>query len=63
MRTQTRKEAQTHYNSKVSYVQQNLDKLQETIERKQQNQISVRDVLEMKIQQEVQQQQKQQGGK
>ncbi|WWC85545.1 prefoldin, alpha subunit [Kwoniella dendrophila CBS 6074] len=52
----TKAEATSHYNSKSTFVQSNLDTLQKTIERKQENVQSVVQVLQMKMQQQQQQQ-------
>ncbi|GFZ50661.1 Byr1-binding protein Bob1 [Saitozyma sp. JCM 24511] len=46
----TKPEAITHYTSKSTFVQTNLDTLQKTIERKQDNVQSVVQVLQMKLQ-------------
>lgn len=56
----TRPEAITYYEQKVAYVQSNLDKLQETIERKQENAQTCVAVLQMKMQEQTTKQQ--QGG-
>lgn len=47
----TKAEALAHYNEKTTFVQKNLDQLQATIERKQENAQSVIQVLQMKMQQ------------
>ncbi|KAK1926268.1 Prefoldin [Papiliotrema laurentii] len=47
----TKAEAVQHYDSKTTFVQGNLDTLQKTIERKQENVQSVVQVLQMKMQQ------------
>ncbi|OCF33066.1 prefoldin, alpha subunit [Kwoniella heveanensis CBS 569] len=47
----TKSEATAHYNSKSSFVTSNLETLQKTIERKQENVQSVVQVLQMKMQQ------------
>ncbi|WVQ80450.1 prefoldin, alpha subunit [Cryptococcus sp. DSM 104549] len=47
----TKAEATTHYTQKTTFVQGNLDTLQKTIERKQDNVQSVTQVLQMKMQQ------------
>ncbi|WRT63588.1 prefoldin, alpha subunit [Kwoniella shivajii] len=52
----TKSEATSHYNTKSTFVQSNLDTLQKTIERKQENVQSVVQVLQMKMQQQQQQQ-------
>jgi prefoldin alpha subunit len=52
---QTKAEAVTHYSSKTTFVQGNLDTLQKTIERKQDNAQSVVQVLQMKMQEANQQ--------
>ncbi|WVR03388.1 prefoldin, alpha subunit [Kwoniella sp. DSM 27419] len=52
----TKAEAKEHYNSKTTFVQSNLETLQQTIERKQDNVQSVVQVLQMKMQQAQQQQ-------
>ncbi|WVQ76399.1 prefoldin, alpha subunit [Cryptococcus sp. DSM 104548] len=52
----TKSEASTHYSEKAKFVQSNLETLQQTIERKQDNAQSVQHVLQAKMQQ-VQQQQ------
>jgi prefoldin alpha subunit len=52
---QTRQEAISLYTSKVKFVQENLDKLQATIERKQDNLQSCVGILQMKMQEERQQ--------
>ncbi|KLT40662.1 Prefoldin alpha subunit [Cutaneotrichosporon oleaginosum] len=46
----TRDEAKKHYSDKAAFVQKNLDTLQTTIERKQENVQSVVQVLQMKLQ-------------
>ncbi|KAK4683652.1 prefoldin alpha subunit, partial [Tremellales sp. Uapishka_1] len=46
----TKKEALEHYTTKTAFVQGNLDQLQATIERKQENAQSVVQVLQMKMQ-------------
>lgn len=51
----TRPEAITYYEGKVTYVQTNLDKLQETIERKQDNAQTCVAVLQMKMQEQTKQ--------
>ncbi|KAJ9115509.1 hypothetical protein QFC22_005267 [Naganishia vaughanmartiniae] len=51
---QTRKQAIDYYTEKVTYVQKNLEKLQETIERKQDNLQSCVSVMQMKLQAERQ---------
>ena len=51
---QTKKEAVTHYNSKTTFVQGNLETLQKTIERKQENAQMVVQVLQMKLQEGAQ---------
>ena len=48
---QTRAEAKEHYTQKATFVQDNLDKLQKTIERKNENVQMVVQVLQMKMQQ------------
>lgn len=48
---QTKSEAVAHYDQKTKFVQGNLDTLQKTIERKQDNAQSVVQVLQMKLQQ------------
>ncbi|KAJ9105799.1 hypothetical protein QFC19_003366 [Naganishia cerealis] len=50
----TRKEAIEYYTEKVTYVQKNLEKLQETIERKQDNLQSCVSVMQMNLQAERQ---------
>ena len=52
LRMQTRKEAIALYTSKVEFVQKNLDTLQSTIERKQDNLQSCVGILQMKMQEE-----------
>jgi len=47
---QTKSEAVTHYTNKTTFVQGNLEKLQQTIERKQDNAQAVVQVLQMKVQ-------------
>jgi prefoldin alpha subunit len=47
----TKAEALAHYTEKTAFVQKNLDQLQATIERKQENAQSVVQVLQMKMQQ------------
>ena len=47
---QTKSEAISHYTSKTTFVQGNLEKLQQTIERKQDNAQAVVQVLQMKVQ-------------
>jgi len=47
----TKAEALAHYNDKTTFVQGNLDTLQKTIERKQENAQSVLQVLQLKLQQ------------
>ncbi|WWD22330.1 prefoldin, alpha subunit [Kwoniella shandongensis] len=47
-------EATEHYTSKTNFVQGNLETLQKTIERKQENVQSVMQVLQMKMQQQQQ---------
>ncbi|RSH79057.1 subunit of tubulin prefoldin [Apiotrichum porosum] len=54
----TRAEANSHYKTKADFVQQNLDTLQKTIERKQENAQSVVQVMQMKLQEQQQQPQK-----
>ncbi|BEI91528.1 uncharacterized protein CcaverHIS019_0403480 [Cutaneotrichosporon cavernicola] len=49
----TREEAKKHYNDKAAFVQKNLETLQKTIERKQENAQSVVQVLQMKLQEGV----------
>ncbi|WWC57847.1 prefoldin, alpha subunit [Kwoniella dejecticola CBS 10117] len=56
----TKAETASHYTSKSTFVQTNLDTLQKTIERKQDNVQSVVQVLQMKMQ-DAQQQQQQAG--
>ncbi|GMK58909.1 hypothetical protein CspeluHIS016_0603510 [Cutaneotrichosporon spelunceum] len=46
----TREEAKKHYSDKAAFVQKNLETLQQTIERKQENVQSVVQVLQMKLQ-------------
>jgi prefoldin alpha subunit len=53
-RTQSRQEAISLYTSKVKFVQETLDKLQATIERKQDNLQSCVGILQMKMQEERQ---------
>lgn len=48
--SQTRDEAKKHYSEKADFVQKNLETLQKTIERKQENVQSVVQVLQMKLQ-------------
>jgi prefoldin alpha subunit len=48
--TQTKPEAIAHYTTKTNFVQSNLETLQQTIERKQDNAQSVVQVLQMKLQ-------------
>ncbi|WVW81516.1 prefoldin, alpha subunit [Kwoniella bestiolae CBS 10118] len=50
----TKSEASQHYTSKSTFVQSNLETLQKTIERKQENVQSVVQVLQMKMQQQQQ---------
>jgi prefoldin alpha subunit len=47
---QKRSEAREHYTSKSTFIQGNLETLQKTIERKQENVQSVMQVLQMKMQ-------------
>lgn len=47
---QKRSEAREHYNSKSTFIQGNLETLQKTIERKQENVQMVVQVLQMKLQ-------------
>lgn len=56
---QSRKDAIEYYTDKVTYVQKNLEKLQETIERKQDNLQSCVGVMQMKLQEERQAEQSQ----
>nr|XP_019014254.1 uncharacterized protein I206_00336 [Kwoniella pini CBS 10737]OCF53035.1 hypothetical protein I206_00336 [Kwoniella pini CBS 10737] len=56
----TKLETISHYTSKSNFVQSNLDTLQKTIERKQDNVQSVIQVLQIKMQDAQQQQQQQQ---
>lgn len=49
---QTRAEAKQHYTQKANFVQGNLDTLQKTIERKNENVQMVVQVLQMKMQQQ-----------
>lgn len=58
---QSRKDAIEYYADKVTYVQKNLEKLQETIERKQDNLQSCVSVMQMKMQEERQAEQAQAG--
>ncbi|KAJ9096612.1 hypothetical protein QFC20_006374 [Naganishia adeliensis] len=57
----SRKDAIEYYADKVTYVQKNLEKLQETIERKQDNLQSCVSVMQMKMQEERQAEQAQAG--
>ncbi|KAL7418937.1 subunit of tubulin prefoldin [Cryptotrichosporon argae] len=50
----TKSEATAYFSQKSSFVQSNLDTLQKTIERKQENAQSVVQVLQMKLQQQAQ---------
>lgn len=52
--TQTRAEAAAHYKGKADFVQNNLETLQKTIERKQENVQSVVQVMQMKLQEQQQ---------
>lgn len=47
---QTRTEAKTFYTTKTTFIQSNLETLQKTIERKQENAQTVVQVLQMKLQ-------------
>ncbi|KAK7061192.1 Prefoldin subunit-domain-containing protein [Favolaschia claudopus] len=53
----TRPQAVKHYTAKVQYIQGNLETLQETISKKQDNVNSVINVMQAKLQQQQQQQQ------
>jgi prefoldin alpha subunit len=44
----SRKEAQKHYASKVEFVKANLEKLQETLEKKQENMNQLLSIMQMK---------------
>ena len=52
---QNKAEATKHYTTKTEFVQGNLETLQKTIERKQDNVQSVVQVLQMKMQEQQQQ--------
>ena len=50
---QTRAQALKHYESKVEYIRTNLEALQETIQKKQENMNYLINVLQMKLQQQA----------
>ena len=50
---QTRAEATKHYQSKIDYIRTNLESLQETITKKQDNMNYLTDVMQMKLQARV----------
>ena len=50
---QTRPQALKHYESKVEYIRTNLEALQETIQKKQENMNYLINVLQMKLQQQA----------
>jgi len=56
----TRAEAIKHYQGKADFVKSNLDKLQETIEKKQENMNYLVNIMQVKMQQQQQQQGQQQ---
>ena len=50
---QTRTEATKHYEAKVDYIRTNLEALQETIQKKQENMNMLIQILQMKLQQQA----------
>ena len=52
-RTQTRAQATTHYKSKVDYLGTNLEALQETIQKKQDNMNLLVNIMQSKLQAEA----------
>ena len=50
---QTRAQATKHYEAKVEYIRTNLEALQETIQKKQENMNYLINVLQMKLQQQA----------
>lgn len=50
---QTRAQALKHYESKVEYIRMNLEALQETIQKKQENMNYLINILQMKLQQQA----------
>lgn len=56
----TRQEATKHYQAKADFVRGNLEKLQETIERKQENMNVLVNIMQMKLQQEEEAQEQRQ---
>ena len=50
---QTRAQATKHYSAKVEFIRTNLEALQETIQKKQENMNYLINVLQMKLQQQA----------
>lgn len=51
--TQTHDQATKHYSQKVSYIQTNLEKLEETIQRKRENVSVLVQILQQKVQAQI----------